>query len=352
VETITHKSVEIKMSKKISQKLVKGDHNTLVAGDMNINIDITGEIDNAATFIKEGKAEGAINLLERLWQKYSDKMTAREKYRTQANIGHAYNLLEKFEETAKYWFRAVQFDPDYEEAQSRQAWAYYQQGNIVKAREIAGKVLKKYPETIMARTVIIASTPDDISLDEIEKNIPGHQKNEPTILMALAHVTSSRKDFDKAEKYIAEALRASENDPGIKEQLGRLLIQKTDLWKYALTEKIPTTDEKATIATAIELIEGACNEWIKQNNIKRLVQARLLLASAYRAVGNKEDSENNIRVAFELDNTNEHAACEYASLIANNGEQNRAIDILGPLSQSPEQLAIVDLYAQILFNRA
>ena len=112
------------MPDKISQQ-AKGENITQVAGDLNIiTIDINGEIDDAAKFIREGKCSEAINLLERSWRLYNDKMTARQKYRTQANIGHAYDQMEKFDDAARYWLKAFQYDPDYEEAQARQAGSH------------------------------------------------------------------------------------------------------------------------------------------------------------------------------------------------------------------------------------
>ncbi|MCK5270328.1 MAG: hypothetical protein KAJ46_06070, partial [Sedimentisphaerales bacterium] len=223
------------MPDKISQK-AKGENITQVAGDVNIAIDINVEIDDAAKFIREGKCSEAINILERLWRHHNDKMTARQKYRTQANIGHAYDQIEEFDNAARYWLKAVQYDPDYEEAQARQACAYFYQGNIVKAREIAEGILTKYLENTLARIVWIKTSPKNDSVDDIESQIPEHQKDDADMLMALAFVASDSNDYNRAEKYVTKALQESEEHPKIKEQLGRLLLHKAGIWCHGALE--------------------------------------------------------------------------------------------------------------------
>jgi len=340
------------MSDKVSQK-AKGNDITQIAGDVNINIniDIDSEIDDAANFIRDSKPAEAINLLERLWRRHNDKMTDHQKYRTQANIGHAYEQLSKYDETARYWLKAFQYEPDYEGARARQAWAYFYQGNISKTQEIANDVLEKYPENTMARVVWIRTSSDKSTLIDIEKQIPIHRKEDADVLMALASVASDKKEWKLAEQYLAEALKSTEGHPIIKEQLGRLLLQKAELWKYALIEKKPTQDEKASINKAIEYIIDACDEWKKQKKIPQLVKAKLALVLAYQAIGNKVEAENNIRIAYELDNSSEPVACEYAALLANGGETDKAIDLLAPLIDKTEGIAVVDLYVQLLINR-
>ena len=340
--------------KKIAEKILALDDATMteiIGMDIISAIDIDSEIEDAKSFMKVGKTAEAINLLERLWRKYEDIMTARQKYRTQANIGHAYNQMERYDEAARYWLRAVQYEPDYEEAQARQAWAYLYQGNTVKAREIAESILERYPETTLARAIWILTFPDEILVDDIANNIPDHQKDDADILMALAQVASTQKAYDKAEQYLAKALRVTEDDPVIKEKLGRLLLQKIELWKYDLIEKQPTPDEKYLIEKAIGYIVSACSEWKKQKKIPQLVQAKLALTSAYRVIGSNDEANNNIRVAYELDNSNKDAATKYAALLANAGEIDGAIDLLKPLCDKPSKLATIDLYAQLLINR-
>ena len=340
---------EKKITKKVVKQSAKGNKITQVAGNATIiNIDIDSEISSAAEFLRKAKPVEAINLLERLW---SREMTPRQKYRVKANIGHAYDQLRKYEDAARYWLEAAQYEPDYEEALARKAMAYLYQGNISEARKIAHKVLTKYPENIWARSVWIKTFPDGTSIEDIEKEIPKHQKNDVEILWALASVASNKEDWERAEQYLTKALQVTAENPIIKENLGTLLLKKIEIWKYALIEKQPTSDEKMLIDKAIEYITSACDEWKRQNKFPQLVNAKLILASAYRAIGKNIEAENIIRASYELDNSNELSACEYSALLANKGDITTAINILAPLVIKTKDLTVIDLYIRLLSNR-
>jgi tetratricopeptide (TPR) repeat protein len=337
------------MPDKLSQK-AEGDGNIQIGGDVIINtVDYTCEIDEATKLIKDSKHDEAINLLERIWLKYNDKMTPRQKYRTQANIGHAYDQLGKYEDASRYWLKAFQYDPDYEEAQARKAWAFLYQSKIPESRKVAELVLAKYPENILARALWIRTSPEEMTLDDLVKQIPEHQRNNTEVLMALAAISSEKKQWDHAEQYLTQALRESKGHPKIKEKLAELLLQKSDVWKYELIGKQPTSHEKELISKAIEYLTEACNEY-KRNTI-HLVQAKLAIAYAYRGIGKFPEAEDIIRVTYELDKSNEQSSCEYAALLANKGEIDKAIGILSPLLIKPKTLIIIDLYTQLLIGR-
>lgn len=332
-------------------QFIIGNNNKQETTIIKYTFDIENEINDAATFLKEGKAAEAINLLERLWRKHNDKMSDRLKYRTQANIGAAYNQMDNFEEAARYWLIAYQYEKNYEEAQARQALAYLYQGKKSRARDIAKKVLEKNEEILLARLVWIKTFSKTVSLEEIISQIPEHQKKDSDILLSLAFVASGKEDWSQAEKFLTEALDENDGHPIVQERLGKILFQKVDMLKCILTEKKPTSNEELLIKKGIEYISDACNEWNERKNLSKTVELKLLLAKAFQALGNNTEAENNIKLAYELDKTSEMVLCEYAALIANGGETDKAIGLLAELCEKSELLAVVDLYAQLLKNR-
>lgn len=340
-----------------SRQTIFGSHNTQNTTINNYEIDITNEIDEATRLIKNAQYSDAIGVLKRLWHKYNDKMSDREKYRTQANIGHAYEGLDDYENTVKYWIDAVRYEPDYHEAKARQACAYLFQGNLSKAEEIANDVLKDFPENDLARFVWIKTRPEDMTLDEIIEQIPEHKRKELNVLMALASVVAGKKDWQLAEQYCTEALQIVETSKSIgssvviKEELGRILLQKAEVWKCIAINKKPTPEDLIYINKAIECIIGACSEWERQRNVSKVIKAKLTLAQTYQAIGDKTKAENNIRDAFAWDNSNIQAALQYYIILANNGERDKAIREIFPLVKQTQNPYLADLYSQFMINR-
>ena len=123
------------------------------------------------------------------------------------------------------------------------------------------------------------------------------------------------------------------------------------IWQYDSIGKNPTPAEKESINKGIEYIDAACQEWKKQNKIHQMANARLMIASAYRAIGTASEAENNIKSAYDLDDSSEQVICEYAALIANRGEIDKAIELLEPISKKSQILGLVNLHAQLLINR-
>ena len=168
--------------------------------------------------------------------------------------------------------------------------------------------------------------------------------------MALADVAAIAKNYDLAEQYIKDAMEDADS-PEIQERLGRLMLEKMDILKSSIISKQATPEETVTIEKAIEYIAIACKKWQEQRNTIKVIEAKLTLAGAYRAIDKEIKYESNIRSAYELDNNNEFAVTEYAALLANEGKIDDALKVLLPLINSPKYSVAIDLYTQILIRR-
>lgn len=267
-----HLNVEIETwgHKKITKKILEFDDSSVgeiteIAMDLFHGLNIETEINSAVDILRNREAKQALRIFERLWQGHNEKMTPREKYRTKANIGHAYEQLGKYEKAAEYWLDAKQYDPTYEKARAREALAQILLGNRPKAYELAKDLLSEFPEEKLGRSVLIRSTPEEIEFAEVEKNVPKHQRADAEVAMALAERAASGGLYEVAEKYIISVIKESKDSPGVTETLGDLMVNRANLHEQVIYLRGSSAIEKTCLEKALELFSNSLEEWEKGN---------------------------------------------------------------------------------------
>jgi len=326
IETLGHK--------KITEKILgfnETDISNIIGLDLGATVHLQAEIENASQLLTDHKTLEALVLLERLWKQYSTVMTGNQKYRTRANIGHAYLALEQHEKAAHCFIEAKQYDRENEKARAREALAYLLLGNPRKAHKFAKALLNDFPEENLGRAVYVRSAPKEKNFDAVEKMVPEHQRDDSEVAMALGEAAMHRGHFDIAEKYIGKALKNESNLPQIKEVLGDLLLQRARISEQAVNDRGPTKEEAKYLKQAGDLFTEALENYRKQNLTASIIRTLLKRATVHMGLNNHKEMEDYILFAYQLAPSDPEVVFRYAGMKAKGEDWDGAIKLLETL---------------------
>lgn len=353
-----HPNVEIETwgHKKITEKVLEFDDSSIseiteIAMDLFHGLNIETEINSAADILRNREAKQALRIFERLWQGHNEKMTPREKYRTKANIGHAYEQLGKYEKAAEYWLDAKQYDPTYEKARAREALAQIFLGNRAKAYELAKDLLSEFPEEKLGRSVLIRCTPEEINFEEVEKNVPEHQRADAEVAMALAERAASGGLYEIAEEYIVSVIDESKDSPGVTEKLGDLMVTRANLQEQVVYLRGSSAVERTCLENALKLFSDSLKEWEKREVNEHIIRVRLKRSNVNFALENKEGHKKDIEFSFELDPNDKCAIYQYAILKLDEGDCGKGIELLRSIQGQETRPSVEHVLCQRLYER-
>jgi tetratricopeptide (TPR) repeat protein len=320
--------------KKITEKILgfnKTHVSNIIGLDLGATVHLQAEIENAAQLLTDHKPLEALVLLERLWEQHSTVMTGNQKYRTRANIGHAYLALELHEKAAHCFLEAKQYDSENEKARAREALAYLLLGNPRKAHELTKALLNDFPEENLGRAVYVRSAPKDLNFDAVEKMVPEHQREDSEIAMAIGEAAMYRGRFDIAEKYIGKALKKEPNQAQIKEVLGDLLLQRARISEQAVNDRGPTKEEAKCLEQAKDSFTEALKNYKTQNLIASTVRTLLKRATVQMGLNNHKAMEEDVLFAYQLAPSDPEVVFRYAGMKAKGEDWDGAIKLLETL---------------------
>jgi tetratricopeptide (TPR) repeat protein len=133
--------------------------------------DAHSEIEAACKHLTGGDLSVAIYLLEDLKKRRGDKLSPREKYRVEANIGLAMERKGEFKKAAQHYIEAQRHQPQEDRARALEAIAYYHLDDKPKAHALAVEAVKDHPNCALAHAVRIRSAPPEVSVAELEASV-------------------------------------------------------------------------------------------------------------------------------------------------------------------------------------
>ncbi|MHC4617287.1 MAG: tetratricopeptide repeat protein [Planctomycetota bacterium] len=309
IETWDHKIIAEKM---LAMK--ERDVASVLELDLGATVHLEAEIDNAVRLLNEDKHQDALVLLNRLWEQQSHAMTRHQKYRTRANIGHAYDGLGQRKEAAECFLEAKQFDPEHEKARAREALAYLYLGSRKKAYGLAKAFLRAFPENRLGRAVLVASAPHEIAFDKVEEMVPAHQRNYAEVAISLGEAAMCRAQYEIAQKYMSCALEEKADNPHIKEVLGELLLHRARIAEQAINDRGPTKQEIKYLQQAKELFSEALKDYQGQNVTASIVRTLLKRATVHMGLNDNSMMQDDVLFAYRLAPSDPEAVYRYASM--------------------------------------
>lgn len=344
IETWGHKRISEKACSTFPQSVIE----EIVDMPIGPTLEITAEIDHAKDLVKGSRPLEARAILEHLWSQHNDMMSARQRFRVQANIGHSYQAQAQWEEAARCFLKAKQYDPMYEKARELEALAHLWLGNRAKAEELSASLLVDFPEGVLAVSIHIRSIPLEVDFDTIERTVPAHLRDDPEVALALAEAAMVRDLPEAAESYAARA--HSEGAGAVTmEALADALVMRARIHERFVQGRTATKDERDCLEKACSLYTDAIKTQSVQSSPKQVARLRHKRSDVFLALDNEGEWEKDCTIAYELDPSDEHAVFKYAGVKEKHGHLDEAINLIqGLLKKRVRPLVELRLAQQLL----
>lgn len=288
-------------AEQVSQQIqigdITGDNNVVHIQNNEARKDFNPEIDTAASFLKKSKPDIAIEHLERLKRQYWDRMSDRERFRILANMGHAYSQKDQHRKAAKFFIEAKGFQENDEQALALEAAAHLYLGDDHKARQLAEKVLERFPSSEIATAVMIKTIPDDRPISEVMRDIPSELKSSMEVLGGLFSYAFRRDDIYEAIDFGRQLVSIDDTSIVCNLQLASALVRKASLCR----QQIIAVSSEEIRSDLMEAIKSLTNV-IKNDSVSSkatISSARYYRAIAYDFSGNDDLAEADFRAALE-----------------------------------------------------
>jgi len=303
------------------------------------------EIDVAVGYLKKQQADIAIEKLESLRRNHWDELKPREKYRTLANIGHAYDQQEQYEKGADYYIKAYDWQKEDEEAMALNAAAHFSLGDIEQAQLLVDEVLDRYPHSAIATAVRVRLS-TSTNATHLATTIPNQLRTSPDVLLNQVVHALDRGEAEIAESY-ARKLGSVVDVPGkAEEHLSMALVAKCSL---ARSERIQVAEKeiKESLAEAIQLLSDLLADRIVCGSAAK-PRLRYHRAIAYRLNNDFALAEADFLAATEPQSVDDTVLFDASEFLANRDKKKEALQLLERITKPRFRQFAILLRARIL----
>ena len=294
-------------------------------------------IDNARDLLKKGSPQSALNLLENLKQRVWPNADGIIKFRILTNMAATQFALNKVQEGAMSLIEALQYNSEDEAALSNCALAYLLLGETKEAEDYAKKTLEKNPVNTLAYAVLVGSSTEEETLEEVIAKVPKHLRETPQIADAISQIATQRRDFEEAKKW-GEIMVANEqeNVSNCKAALATILVDQVLSNRLAVLTNQLDDSQKVQLRRAIELFTEA---WDSVANTElRTVWTDWIIerSTAHILLGESEEAIKNLNTALEIEPSNPVLLEKRAMSALDQEEYRSAIEFLEAIQSAPE----------------
>ncbi len=170
---------------------------------------IERELADAKASLERWEYHHARLLMARLKERRWGEMQPRQRYRLLVNTAGAFIGEGNLKEAGKRLLEAAMHVPDEPDAQALAAFGHEMLDERAKAYDLAGEILKRSSTVSRAAAVRVRTSPDPVTLDDLEREIPSAAIDQEASV-ALSVRALNQKDNDRARHY---AERATEEGP-------------------------------------------------------------------------------------------------------------------------------------------
>lgn len=201
--------------------LVSSHSITSMCGDTGSGTgsDIDLEIDAVFKLVKRGFPDDAIAKYEAIQARGGDKLTARHRYRLEANIGNALYSKGEAELASQAYLRAVGHYRESRDAKGIELLGVFLRGDMAETRRLACDLFASEPSYGHAWSIWIRTHGDGSDFNAIEAEVPVSLLNDPEVAHALSILASQ---CDQLDAHVAYARTAAEASPEWEEALALL----------------------------------------------------------------------------------------------------------------------------------
>ena len=293
------------------------------------------------------KPKTALKLLEKFKKESWHNLDDNVKHRILTNMGCAKIRMNRETEGSEFFIKALQFNKEDEDANSRCAIAYFVNEDIENSKKYIEKVKALNPLNIVVRTIEIQiKDKEQKSLEEIINDIPEPLRKNNNIAHILAHINVEKKQYEEARKWMKILYKNRDNDPMIISQYAYLsltiILERQDVQTSTRVPKELKSELKRILEIYKKLTTESQYSELRQFNPHWYTN----YAIAFELGGQIDRGEQIIRNAIEEFPDNNEFKVKLSKLLMQKGKLSESIHLMEKIKEkTPDwNLPLADLY--------
>ncbi len=316
-----------------------------------LTVEYQAELDHAKELLSNYRPIEALNFLESLRSRIWASAKPIIKYRILTNMGSAKLNLNQYEEAAKLFIEALQYNPEDEKALCNVALGHILLKQNDKAMAYAYKVVDKNPANSRAYATIVQTSPDDELVDIIAK-VPEPYQKAAEVAYAIGYVAGKKHNYSESQKWFEIALQNDKgNIPDFKAALGEAILKSVTKNQPLIYAGQIDDATKGLINKSIRLLTEAW-ECISGSDIKKFrLEWIMNRGLGKRLLGQIDEAIKDVEVALAIESSNPIFILQRAILARENSDDKKAIELLEKIITNKQTPGASLLLTEILRNK-
>ena len=308
------------------------------------------DLNYARDLIKEYKPREALNFLNHLRGRIWSSADSKTRYRIITYIGSAKIHLDNIREGAECLIKALQYNREDEDAILNAGFGHYFLNERDKAEQLVLKVLERNSASSRAYSILVQIN-DDKPYKTVLDRVPEAYRNAPEVAHALGLLAENRRKLEEAKEWFERGIKSEpEDDIELKTALGFILVEMLSDRKESIDVGQLDDNTQSMIDRVIKLFTEGW-EKVKDTDLKSIKHSWIAQRGImFRLEKDYKQAAKDLDMAIELCPDNPIYKRFRAFVAYEFGDTQRATTLLNELINSPEQIKVVILLAEIYWK--
>lgn len=259
------------------------------------------DIEAAFKLVARGLPDDAIAEFEAIRTRVGNRLTSRQRYRIEANIGNALYSKEEFELASRAYLLAVGHFNKTKEAQGIELLGKHLAGLHSEARALALDLCAREPMYGRAWAILVRSHEPPIDFASIEAAVPAAMREDAEVALALSDCAARCGNLDAHVRHARVAATASPDWPDALAMLGAAIITSERRFATYHADRGLVPAKPDLIVEAEDAMSKAIAAIGSRDPANRLSGLYFNRSVARRFLGRAADATRDVREAFRLD---------------------------------------------------
>ncbi|MBC7833874.1 MAG: SIR2 family protein [Phycisphaerales bacterium] len=310
--------------------------------------EVDREIDTVFKLVARGLPDDAIAEYEAIRTREGDRLTAKQQYRLDANIGNA--LYSKGEATlaSQAYLRAAGHYRDSRDAKGIELLGRFLTGALAETKRRAAELCASEPTFGRAWSIWVRSHDEHSDFGAVEAAVPAAVHTDPEVAQALSDLAARCGQLDAHVRHARAAVTASPEWPDALAMLGAAIVASERRFATFHADRGLVPEHPDLMAEAESVISKAIDAVGSRDPAGRLAGLHFNRSVTRRFLGREADATRDLRDAFRLGPTQPVITLGFAMEVETQPDMDAAIIALSALPTDGEWADQVRLAAVML----
>ncbi len=260
--------------------------------------DVDREIDAVFKLVSRGLPDDAIAEYEAIRAREGDKLTAKLRYRLEANIGNALYSKGEAELASQAYLRAAGHYRDSRDAKGIELLGKFLAGDMAETQRLAAELCASEPTYGRAWSIWVRCHVDGSDFGDVEAAVPDAVRKDPEVAQALSDLAARCGQVDAHVSHARAAVAASPEWKDALAMLGAAIITSERRFARFHVDLGMVPEHPDLIAEAERAISKAIDALGSRDAAGRLAGLHFNRSVARRLLSRKADATADLREAF------------------------------------------------------